>query len=373
MTGHVHGDVPGRQEPLWDALDNQVLIHTKPTGMPSRDGELADGLILCSAAALGAAKDAQLLPVSRLLFDLSYYEQHTASAHETFRKAPPGDASLLYPEPDSAPAGEEQIGAGATAVLTPTLCFRDGDRAAIRTAVSRVQEYDPASAVLVVPLDARWLQQDDDVRFLIRSLNGIPHIKALAFGAIDGVLPDENSALRLRGLITGIERVALIRTDLAGLDALAYGALFVSIGVQASCRAFRPPYTPGRPDANLGGGAKARVLHPVLMEYFYGAQLAHLYGWNNAPECHCGICNGQHLARFSDSPDDVTAANWHNVATWLRWAEALQAARPGPERRLWKDQCWEAIKAREAISRQWRSAQSPTWPAALKAWATAKD
>ncbi|MFI0262391.1 hypothetical protein ACH4OW_25495 [Streptomyces sp. NPDC017056] len=110
------------------------------------------------------------------------------------------------------------------------------------------------------------------------------------------------------------------------------------------------------------------------MEYFHGAQLAHLYGWGGAPQCHCGICNGQHLARFSDSPDDVVAANRHNVATWLRWAEALQAARPGSERRrLWKDQCWEAVKARETISRQWRSAQSPTWPAALKVWATAAD
>ncbi|MFH8590687.1 hypothetical protein [Streptomyces rimosus] len=369
------GGVPGRRQPLWRDLENGVLLHTRRAGIPAQDDETADGLVLCSVSAPRAAQEARLAQRGHLLFDLARYEQETASAHDVFYHDPsPDDASLLSADPDSTSPGQEQIRAGATAILTPTLCFRDGDRVAIRAAASHIQQYDPTTVVFVVPLDAQWLQSDDDVRFLVRSLNGVPHLKALAFGAVDGVLPNEEFALHLRALITGIERVALIRTDLAGLDALAHGATFVSIGVQSSCRTFRPPYTPGRPTANPSGLAYARVLHPVLMEYFYGGELAHLYGWNNAPACHCGVCKGQHIARFSDSPDDVRAADRHNVAVWLRWAEDLQAARPGAERRrLWKSRCWAAIEDRGRIEREWRSRKSPGWPAALKVWATAAD
>ncbi|MEV0522858.1 hypothetical protein AB0I66_05490 [Streptomyces sp. NPDC050439] len=270
--------------------------------------------------------------------------------------------------------GREQLDAGATAVLTPTRYFTSGDIWSVTAAVRRVRELDPEEVIFTVPLAARWLQSDQDTRRLIDSLNGIPHVKAIALGSSSDPLPDLTAARRLRDLIDDVYNVALIRTGLAGLDAYARGATFVSIGVRNSCRAFWPPDA-RHPDANRKGAAHPYVLHPILMEYFPGGDLAHLYGHGKPPECPCHVCDGQSFARFvGDDCDDVREAERHNVATWLPWAEELRRASPGRARReLWRQRCYQAIDARGAIERRWRSRRSPPASASLTLWASEGD
>ncbi|WP_328375650.1 hypothetical protein OHB13_03900 [Streptomyces sp. NBC_00440] len=377
MTGYENGDLSGRRRSARQALGDKVLLHTRTAEPPADDGAGFGGIILCGTKALAETKDAQRhLADEPLLLDPALYEQHTAGAHESFlqtrpRFAPPG----LYPEPaTSMYPGSEQLDAGATAVLTPTRYFEAGDTAAVAEATRRMKQLDPDTVIFTVPLDARWLRSDDMVGFLIRTLNRVPHLKAIALGSVDEPLPDRDTALRLRALMSRINSTGLIRTGLSGLDALAHGATFVSIGVQPACRTFRPPGAAGTPGANPSGTRRARVLHPALMEYFHGDRLAHFYGFSDAPECHCDACNGLSLARFSDDAEDVQAADEHNVATWLPWAQELQRTPAGPQRRrLWQKRCWKAIDGRGEIVRRWRLARAPEPPAALMQWAVAED
>jgi hypothetical protein len=377
MTGYENGDLSGRRRSAGQALGDKVLLHTRTAEPPTDDGTTFGGIILCGIKALAETRDAQRhLADEALLLDPALYEQHTASTQESFFQERPRFASPgFYPEPDATRyPGSEQLDVGVTAVLTPTRCFEPGDTGAVAAATRRMQQLDPDTAIFTVPLDARWLQSDDAVSFLIRTLNRVPHLKAIVLGSVDEPLPERDTALRLRALMSRIDSVGLIRTGLAGLDALAHGATFVSIGVQPACRTFRPPGVAGTPGANPSGKRRARVLHPVLMEYFHGDQLAHLYGFSDAPECHCDACNGLSLARFSDDEEDVQAADRHNVATWLPWAQELQRTPAGPQRRrLWQKRCWKAIDDRGEIVRRWRLARTPEPPAALMQWAIAVD
>lgn len=373
MTGYGNSDLSGPRESVYEALDDKVLFHTRSPEPPT-DSISTGGIILCGAKALGATKEARRHLVDEpLLLDPAVYEQHTASVDASFRRDRPRFAPpVLSIGPDAAGyPGCEQLDAGASAVLTPTGCFEPGDTGAVAAATRRMHELAPDNAIFTVPLDARWLQSDDAIHFLIRTLNRIPHLKAIALGSVADPLPDRDSASRLRALMSRINRVGLIRTGLAGLDALAHGATFVSIGVQAACRAFRPPAAAGTPGANPSGKRRARVLHPDLMEYFHGDDLAHYYAWGPAPECPCSACNGRSLARFSDDDEDVQAADRHNIATWLPWAQELQHTPPGPQRRtIWHERCWKAIDVRAEIVRPWRLSKPPQPPAALMQWAT---
>ncbi len=377
MTGYENGDSSGRKRSAQRALSDKVLLHTRTAVPPMDDGTTPGGIILCGTKALKETKDAQRHLVDEpLLLDPAVYEQHTASVRESFlQKRPPNAPPALCPEQATSPyPGSEQLDAGATAVLTPTRCFEAGDSAAVAAATRRMKQLDPDTTVFTVPLDARWLQSDDAVDFLIDTLNRVPHLKAVVLGCADEPLPDGGTAVRLRALMSRIDSVGLIRTGLAGLDALAHGATFVSVGVQHACRTFRPPGTPGRSAANPSGGRLAYVLHPVLMEYFRPELLAHYYGLSGAPTCHCTACDGLSLTRFSDDQEDVEAADRHNVATWLPWAQELQETPAGPQRRrLWQERCWKAIDDRGEIERRWRLARAPAPPAALTQWAIPQD
>lgn len=376
MAGYGNGDLPRPRQPARQALEDKVLFHTRRAEPPPDTGS-PGGIILCGTRALGAPQEARRhLADEPLLLDPARYERHTASTrasffHEQPRCSPPG----LCPLPDAAGyPGSEQLDAGATAVLTPTRYFEAGDTAAVAAAARRIRELDPDTVIFTVPLDAQWLQSEDAVGFLIRTLNRVPHLKAIALGSVGAPLPHQESASRLRALMSRINSVGLIRTGLAGLDALAHGATFVSIGVQPACRSFRPPGAAGTPGANPSGKRRARVLHPVLMEYFHGDDLAHHYAWSPPPQCHCPACNGRSLATFSDDEEDVEAADRHNIATWLPWAEELQRTPPGPLRRSrWRERCWKALDDRGDVVRPWGLARPPEPPAALIQWALPED
>ncbi|MFF1695138.1 hypothetical protein ACFVXC_16110 [Streptomyces sp. NPDC058257] len=370
------GGLAEPDEPGVPVLRDRILLHTRTVAAAEAVDDVIGGTVLCSTQAVERAKDAGRNLQGPLLLDPGRYEKHVAGSADSFYVKPrDDDGPMLYaPRRDAGYPGREQLDAGATAVLTPTRYFTIGDIHAVTAATRRVRELDPEKVIFTVPLAAPWLRSDQTIRWLIDSLNLVPHVKAIALGSPSDPLPDLPTAQRLRDLIDGIHNVALIRTGLAGLDAYARGAAFVSIGVQNSCRAFWPPDA-GHPEANPRGTPKPYVLHPVLMEYFPGGDLAHLYGHGRPPECPCGVCHGQPYTRFvGDDPDDVEEAEQHNLATWLPWAEELQRASPGGARRdLWQRRCYRAVDAREAIERRWRSRRSPPQSAALTLWATERD
>ncbi|TKA02948.1 hypothetical protein [Actinacidiphila oryziradicis] len=176
----------------------------------------------------------------------------------------------------------------------------------------------------------------------------------------------------LRQLMSEVEHMALLRTDLAALDAMAHGALFTGIGADSSVRHTVP--VGERPKVTNPGPQYPNVLVPKLMCFTGAVKLANRYGNCEPATCACDICDGRGLDRF-DSPDGATRleSEDHNILTWREWASEMATYRPGADRqRWWRDKCAASVE-RYALENQRIGVSSRagfTPPPPLKAWAT---
>ncbi|MFD0413730.1 hypothetical protein [Streptomyces sp. NPDC127108] len=377
------GDHLRRTGPAWKLLQDKILVHTRASTRNgfnlARSASEHDGIILCGADALPAiCSFHRQAPGQRLqLADPDSYGDY-ATPDTPFRLAShslSGQQSLF--EEDQAEelrnSQQGQLYNGATASLTPTRYIRAGDRQTVAAAAQAAWGLDSQRTILTLPLDYQWLREPGDLDYLIATLADLPHIKAIALGAARNPLATRGTVIALRKLITSLERVALIRTDLAGLDAYAHGALFVSIGMQTPMRHIRPPGSTGPPMPRKSN-VTTMVLHPQLMDYFRADTLRDLYGRLPGPRCDCTVCTGRSLLRFDHNLSDQEEANRHNNATWLPWADHLQRTEPGPDRRsTWQHLCYDAHNAhqelRELLSGP-GALETPRW---LRVWAGDPD
>ncbi|MEV5978572.1 hypothetical protein [Streptomyces sp. NPDC052114] len=377
------GDHLRRIQPAWKLLQDAILVHTRAsTGDSTRhiaSTQDHDGIILCGSDALPTIGTGHHQGRGRRLqlVDPDSYDDH-ATADGPFRLESHirnGQYSLFEEtEADELRHHQQvQLHNGATAGLTPTRYLKGGDRPSVAAAVQAVRDLDPQKAILTLPIDQQWLRTPNDVDYLIAELSDLPHIKALALGAAKNPLAAKGAATGLRRLISSLQRVALIRTDLAGLDAYAHGALFTAIGMQTMMRHVRKPGSGGS-----GGRRPNRyttmVLHPQLMDYYRVETLRDLYGRRSEPLCHCTVCGGASLLRFDHNARDQEEANRHNIATWLPWADHLQRTAPGAARKsAWQQLCHDARNAhqelREDLSKP-GALETPRW---LKVWAGDPD
>ncbi|WP_353946512.1 hypothetical protein ABII15_36185 [Streptomyces sp. HUAS MG91] len=359
MTGHL-GDHLRTPPPVWDVLQDKILVHTRTSDGVRADlarmGKTHDGLTLCAKDAIQIARsfNAHSAGEPLQLVDPEAYEEY-ATIEEPFRPdhiCEPGQLSFLDDEDAGKIQGllDAQLRSGAAAALTPTRYIKAGKRDIVAAVVDVAGELDVERTILAVPLDHGWLRSDEDIDWLIEELSQLPHIKAITLGAIYNPLQLKGTATALRKLIRGLERVALIRTDLAGLDAYAHGALFASIGMQTPLRRIR---TPGAtPSKNRERRAvTTTVLHPQLLRYFNADTLHDLYGDTEPPACECAECQGESLTRSQhENRAHQEAANRHNIATWLPWAQELQRAAPGQARyAAWQELCWNAVEAHRTL------------------------
>ncbi|MFH8989545.1 hypothetical protein [Streptomyces sp. NPDC017940] len=240
-------------------------------------------------------------------------------------------------------------------------------------AVQAARSLEAHTTILTLPLDHRWLREPDDLEYLISRLADLPHIKGIALGAAKNPLAAKGTVTALRHLITSLERVALIRTDLAGLDAYAHGALFASIGMQTAMRHVRQPGSVP-PPLPKGSNVTTMVLHPQLMGYFKADKLRDLYGRVPAPLCHCSVCRGRSLVRFDHNHSDQEEANRHNIATWLPWADDLQRTTAGSDRRsVWEQLCHDAREAHQRLREEISDPGALEVPRWLNEWAGGPD
>ncbi|MGY0022135.1 hypothetical protein [Streptomyces sp. cg35] len=379
MTGQP-GDHLRRARPAWDVLEDKILVHTRAVVRSGKSPALAaaahDGIVLCGADALATAGtfDRHTPDMPLRLVDPEGYARY-ATADQPFQLEScnhPGQTSLFGEDDELERTQEGQLLQGAAASLTPTRYLGPGDRRALDAAVAAVRDIDPQRTILTVPLDQRWLRTPDDLDHLIGALGELPHIKAIVLGASNNPLRTRCSVMGLRRLITGLDRVALVRTDLAGLDAYAHGALFVSIGMQTSQRHIRPPDS-GPPRRN-GSNVTTAVLHPQLMDYINADKLRDHYGRLPAPRCDCTVCQGRSLLRFDHTYDDQEEANRHNLATWLPWADELQRTAPGADRRnAWQELCRDAVQAHQRLREELADPGALDTPRWLRVWAGEPD
>lgn len=140
--------------------------------------------------------------------------------------------------------------------------------------------------------------------------------------------------------------VAVLRTDLAGIGAMASGAASTSIGLSAALR-----HT-----VAAGGRAFAqqdrtpRVLVDRLLSWPRGSQLAQVVRDDGILTCECPVCHGRPLRRFArEDAESVGEAATHSVLTWRAIADRMLAAPPNGRRAAWLQACADALDEHAAL------------------------
>ncbi|MEE2038820.1 hypothetical protein Q8791_16475 [Nocardiopsis sp. CT-R113] len=364
------------------AVRGRVLLHVKdvryaPLG---RVQDVAGGVVFSGKNAREGVKKfiAGTDHGCPVLLDPSAYENFYATAEEPFTTEP-----RHYVDTHRTGLGatlEQWAASPADLVLTPTRYLRcdDAGARALDAAVGQMNATDTRPVVFSVPVDATWLTERRE--HLITSLQRVRAPKALILGARNNPLDSKRRARALREVLRSCPDTALLRTDLAALDAMAYGASFTSVGDTASVRHAVPPeMRGGRP----GTDSSPHVVLPALMGYFHGSTLAERL--RNPRRCLCTPCvewgearnngeAGRLLSDFQDSADKK-AAHAHNMAVWSRWWREL-ASESSPEsvRSRWKGMCRRALNEYEWHNREF-SPREDTFRAsnALRYWADTDD
>ncbi len=219
-----------------------------------------------------------------------------------------------------------------------------------------------AGALIVVPADRSWVSEDSGR--LTRALQAAGEPVAL-------VLADANDPLNSRAAVHGLTHVlrhvpmvALLRTDLAAIGALAHGAVLTAIGATTTVRHLVPP---GRPAGGTrGNDPTPRVLVEPLLSYRKASWLAQLEDDQGMLNCWCDVCKRQSLRRFDD-PELAPEAHLHSVLTWSALAARVLAADPGRRPAEWGRMCIAAIYAHDELAD--RTQVPISLPLYLRAWA----
>lgn len=301
-----------------------------------------------------------------LLIDSAAYMTHTATPDEPFLL--PQDS--LFDDMDNCLAFQRRR--GATAALTPTGYIPAAASKTLKAVMRAAGQIERDDVVVVLPVDIAWLNSEHITQF-IAACRRIRQPKAVILTRqFDPLEAFTEAPANLRRLVSEVEHIALLRTDLAALDAMAYGALFAGIGANSSIRHAVPARE--RPQtAKTGGGPQyPSVLLPDLMRFSGTQALANRYANADPPKCDCEMCQGRGLDRFN-SPGELarTESEAHNAYTWGAWVNKLAACESATERRQWwRDRCVQALGCYELENLRIEQPHAFKPPKPLTAWAT---
>ncbi|WP_406297451.1 hypothetical protein OG948_17440 [Embleya sp. NBC_00888] len=298
------------------------------------------------------------------MIDTVAYTTHTATEESPF----------LLPSDDMFGEVETSLSfqkaRGASAALTPTGYIPTANSKALKAVWHAAKRIERGDVIVSLPVGAGWLK-DDHIKQLIGVCARITQPKALIMtGQFDPSADSKELPANLRRLMGEVEHMALMRTDLAGLDAMAHGALFAGIGGDSSMRHSVPAHERAL-SSGFNGPWHASVLLPDLMCFTKGNVIADRYANEDPPRCSCDVCDGRGLHRFD--PLARMEAEDHNNLIWREWFFTMAARSPGTARQAWwRDKCAAAID-RYSLENQRLGLSSRGGfqvPKPLKAWAS---
>ncbi|MFG1941331.1 hypothetical protein [Nonomuraea sp. NPDC048826] len=301
-----------------------------------------------------------------VLIDSAAYLTHKATVDEPF----------LLPKDTLFPSLEDcldfQRHRGADAALTPTGYVRAAASKTLKAIMRAAEQIEREDTVVVLPLDIAWLNSEH-IKQLIAVCKEIRQPKAIILiRQFDPMAAFKETTVNLRRLVTEADQVALLRSDLAALDAMVHGALFAGIGADSSIRHAVPAGERPQKAESSGFAQYPSVLMPELMRFSGAQSLARRYANVEPARCSCVVCSGRGLDRFN-SPDGEARieSEDHNAYVWGAWVNEMAAKNPGRERHLWwRDRCARAVNCYELENVRIQQPRAFKVPPPLRAWAT---
>lgn len=193
----------------------------------------------------------------------------------------------------------------------------------------------PPSWGLLV-LDHQWLKSST-VKLLARRLLKTPRPMALALGASFNPLRGRE---QVKGLVYLLEQgvdICLLRTDVSGVGALAYGATAAAYGLSSGTRHVFPP------SGGFGRRTARRVaLVPTLLDHWKVENIEQAEKAGDVFDCHCATCKGESLRRFAEPGRDLEILLHEADA----WAMLVDQAVTGPRapRLTWHEMVRDAVE-----------------------------
>lgn len=274
----------------------------------------------------------------------------------------PEDQGVLFDKPTLEARLQGQIAAGASVAVTPTGYVRAGDQLALRAVITAANKLTRTDMVVLLPLDYKWLT-GPALKTLIGVINRSKHPVAITLGDSSTDPLSHPGVLAGARTLAGLDKPPMFhKTDLAGLDMMAHGALATSIGVIASKRRAPIPGTSAWAPRTRRG---ATVLLPELLRFRRTLDMTdQWYASKKAPDCGCQVCEGQPIDRFTSEEYDCVIAAQHNGLGIIGFTN--EAAAAGGYRTYWVDKVNDAVAAHEALSQYVGSQIDP--PKEVTAW-----
>jgi hypothetical protein len=296
-----------------------------------------------------------------LLIDPAAYFKAADAAQLSLLDLEPGDRWLSL-------QAEQRVGA----YLSPSLFVHAGDLAGLGTVLTAGQQFvrrtrglqHAAPAMITLPLDARWFGPKHLEKLCVAAGGVEAPIALMAGGQMDPL----DSAPLVRGLVEFLGRlpqpVALLRTDLAGLGAVAHGASAAAIGTSGTLRHVVQPGKRAVPQQD----PTPRVLVEPLLSWIRGSQLEQVERHEGLLDCNCAICYGRSVRRFGNpEPASVREATMHSVLVWRAVADRVLSSSTRARAARWVQACEDALELHDRLR---AISQVDLWvPAYLKSWA----
>jgi hypothetical protein len=254
------------------------------------------------------------------------------------------------------------------AYLSPSPYVDDGDLGALQAIVDDGVEFcrlcseagHPAPGFLVVPVARSWLTTHLDP--LVGRLVDAAVPVALMLGDPTDPLGSQAAVEGLVAMVTALDTVALMRSDLSAIGAVAWGALMGSIGTLTSSRHF---VQPTKRAGGVSGDKTPSVLVEAIASYIRGSKLEYVEGDGGLLTCHCPICDGRSLTRFGQTlylPEAV----FHNQHVWQAIAARVLGQAEAAQPVAWRAVCEQALDA--LVELEARTGVSFPPPGYLRAW-----
>jgi len=231
---------------------------------------------------------------------------------------------------------DHQRALGAPSALTDSGYVGRGDHKSLVNVLSQAANLGPGVTALL-PINPSWLNNDlERLRAEIRN-HDVPIAVALEHRA------DPLGARQtMSGLVSLLQEpvpVALIRTDVSAIGAVAFGASWSAIGLRTSLRHIYPIVE----SSGVHAPSMSALLPAALSFLTLGKIAAGYAATSDDPAwiCNCSVCGGRTLDSLLYRPDQ---ANAHSFEVLLDILEHTTRVSVGEVRRQsWRAQCASAL------------------------------